>query len=76
MINQRVRDLKANRYRERIKRLRIKHRTIAETVGVSLGHFHQIIGGHRPIEPYEKTINLIVTEYELAEKRIEHQKYG
>ena len=67
---------KADSMRSRIKKLRIKYHTIAKNIGVATGHFNEIILGVRPIEPYEKTIELIVSEYELAEKRIKEKLYN
>lgn len=54
----------------RLNRLRIKHRTVAETIGVNLAHFHQMLIGMRPIWKHQSKIEMIVNEYEQAEKRI------
>lgn len=64
-----------NEYRKRIARLRIKQRTIAETVGITLPHFHQMLAGERPMWEHIQIIETIISEYENAEKRIKTKLY-
>jgi plasmid maintenance system antidote protein VapI len=62
-------------YRARLKRLTIKHRKVAEAIGVHPSHFEQMLQGQRKIWDSVDTIELVISEYEEAERRIKEKLY-
>lgn len=61
--------------RSRMKKIRIKYRTVAELIGIALPHFHQMLTGQRPIEDHIYIIETVLTEYEEAERRIRERLF-
>ncbi len=61
--------------RNRMKKIRIKYRTVAELIGIDLAHFHQMLTGQRPIENHIHIVETVISEYEEAEIRIKKKLY-